>query len=39
VVSVRPDAFKRLVANLVSNAARFGDRIEIIAVHDEKYLT
>lgn len=38
VVSVRPDAFKRMVANLVSNAARFGDRIEISAVHDEKYL-
>ena len=39
VVSVRPDAFRRLLANLVSNAARFGDRIEISAVHDERYLT
>lgn len=39
VVSVRPDAFRRLLANLVSNAARFGDRIEISAVHDDRYLT
>lgn len=39
VVSVRPDAFRRLVSNLVSNAARFGDRIHISAVHDERYLT
>lgn len=39
VVSVRPDAFRRLMSNLVSNAARFGDRIEIIAIHDDRYLT
>lgn len=39
VVSVRPDAFKRMLENLVSNAARFGNRIEISAVHDERYLT
>lgn len=39
IVSVRPDAFRRLLANLVSNAARFGDRIEINAVHDEHNLT
>lgn len=39
VVKVRPDAFRRLLANLVSNAARFGDTIEIQAVHDERYLT
>lgn len=39
VVSVRPQAFRRLLGNLVSNAARYGDRIEIRAVHDEKYLT
>lgn len=39
VVSVRPDAFRRLVSNLVSNAARFGDKIRISAVHDERYLT
>ena len=39
VVSVRPEAFKRLLGNLVANAARYGDRIEIRAVHDERYLT
>lgn len=39
VVSVRPQAFRRLLANLVANAARYGDRIEIRAVHDERYLT
>lgn len=39
VVKVRPQAFRRLLGNLVSNAARYGDRIEIRAVHDEKYLT
>ena len=39
VVQVRPQAFRRLLGNLVSNAARYGDRIEIHAVHDERYLT
>jgi two-component system, OmpR family, osmolarity sensor histidine kinase EnvZ len=39
VVSVRPQAFKRLLGNLVANAARYGDTIEIFAVHDERYLT
>ncbi|CAN1539762.1 BaeS Signal transduction histidine kinase [Rhabdaerophilaceae bacterium] len=39
VVSVRPQAFRRLLGNLVSNAARYGDRIEIRAIHDERYLT
>lgn len=39
LVSVRPDAFKRMLENLVSNAARFGDRIEISAIHDDRYLT
>jgi two-component system, OmpR family, osmolarity sensor histidine kinase EnvZ len=39
VVSVRPQAFRRLLGNLVANAARYGDRIEISAVHDERYLT
>ncbi len=39
IVSVRPFAFRRLLSNLVSNAARFGDKIEIAAVHDEVYLT
>lgn len=39
VVSVRPEAFRRLLGNLVANAARYGERIEIRAVHDERYLT
>jgi len=39
VVSVRPDAFRRLMINLVSNAARFGDRIEILAEHDDRHLS
>ncbi|MGL5446915.1 MAG: ATP-binding protein [Rhabdaerophilum sp.] len=39
VVKVRPQAFRRLLGNLVSNAARYGDRIEIRAIHDDKYLT
>ena len=39
VVSVRPQAFRRLLGNLVANAARYGDHIEIRAVHDDRYLT
>lgn len=39
VVSVRPQAFRRLLGNLVANASRYGDRIEIRAVHDDRYLT
>ena len=38
-VTLRPDAFRRLLGNLVSNAARYGDDIQITAVHDERYLT
>jgi two-component system, OmpR family, osmolarity sensor histidine kinase EnvZ len=36
---VRPAAFKRLLSNLVSNAARYGDRIEINAEHEARWLT
>jgi len=39
VVRVRPQAFRRLLGNLVANAARYGDKIEIVAVHDDRYLT
>jgi two-component system osmolarity sensor histidine kinase EnvZ len=39
VVTVRPDAFKRCLANLVSNAARYGDRIAITGNRDHRYLT
>jgi len=38
LVVIRPDAFRRLLTNLVSNAARFGDRIAISATHDARYL-
>lgn len=38
-VIVRPDAFKRCLFNLVSNACRYGDRIEISAVRDARFLT
>ncbi|MHB2167081.1 ATP-binding protein [Alsobacter sp. R-9] len=39
VATVRPDAFKRCIGNLVSNAARHGDRIAITAVRDARWLT
>jgi len=38
LVVIRPDAFRRLMTNLVSNAARYGDRIAIRAAHDARYL-
>jgi two-component system, OmpR family, osmolarity sensor histidine kinase EnvZ len=38
-VTLRRDAFRRVLGNLVSNAARYGDDIQITAVHDDKYLT
>jgi two-component system, OmpR family, osmolarity sensor histidine kinase EnvZ len=37
-VTVRPDAFRRLMFNLVSNAARHGDRIAITANHETRWL-
>jgi two-component system, OmpR family, osmolarity sensor histidine kinase EnvZ len=39
VVTVRPDAFKRCLANLVSNAARFASAIAITGHRDHRYLT
>jgi two-component system osmolarity sensor histidine kinase EnvZ len=39
VVTVRPAAFKRCIANLVSNAARFAKTIEITGHRDHRYLT
>lgn len=39
VVEVRPDAFRRLLANLVANAARHGERIAIAAAHEGRWLT
>ncbi len=38
VVVIRPDAIRRVLTNLVSNAARHGDRITIAATHDARYL-
>jgi len=38
-VTVRPAAFKRCLANLVSNAARFGESIAITGHRDHRYLT
>jgi two-component system osmolarity sensor histidine kinase EnvZ len=38
VVVIRPDAIRRVLTNLVSNAARHGDRIAITATHDARYL-
>jgi two-component system osmolarity sensor histidine kinase EnvZ len=38
LVVIRPDAIRRLLTNLVSNAARYGDRIAISATHDARYL-
>ena len=38
MITVRPDAFRRLLFNLVANAARHGDRIEISANHETRWL-
>lgn len=37
-IVVRPDAFKRCLANLVSNAQRYGDRIRIEATRDQRFI-
>ncbi len=39
VVTVRADAFKRCVSNLVANAQRHGNQIEIDAIRDNRFLT
>ena len=39
IVKVRPDAFKRMLSNLVANAARFGSTIDLRASHDARWLT
>jgi two-component system osmolarity sensor histidine kinase EnvZ len=39
IVTVRPAAFKRCLANLVSNAARHGDTISITGHRDHRWLT
>ncbi len=39
IVTVRPDAFKRCVANLIGNAQSHGTHISIEAVRDKRFLT
>jgi two-component system osmolarity sensor histidine kinase EnvZ len=39
VVTVRPNAFKRCLANLVSNAARFASSIAITGHRDHRWMT
>jgi two-component system osmolarity sensor histidine kinase EnvZ len=39
VAVVRPRSFKRCLTNLVLNAVRYAERIEIDAVHDARVLT
>jgi two-component system osmolarity sensor histidine kinase EnvZ len=39
IVTVRPDAFRRCLANLVGNAARYGDAIAIVGHRDHRWLT
>jgi two-component system, OmpR family, osmolarity sensor histidine kinase EnvZ len=38
VMEIKPDAIRRVLTNLVSNAARHGNRIAITATHDARYL-
>ena len=39
IVTVRPNAFRRCLANLVANAARYGSAIAIIGRRDQRWLT
>src|SRR5262249_51434211 len=39
VATVRPHAFKRCLANLVTNASRFGEAITITGHSDHRYMT
>jgi two-component system osmolarity sensor histidine kinase EnvZ len=39
IVTVKPAAFKRCLGNLVSNAARFAQTIDIVGHRDHRYLT
>ncbi|KAA0972656.1 HAMP domain-containing protein [Aureimonas fodinaquatilis] len=38
-IVVRPDGFTRAIGNLVSNALRYGNRVEVTARHDDRWLT
>src|SRR5690606_39671222 len=37
-VAVKPNAFKRCIANLIGNAVRFATRVEILVERDDRYL-
>ncbi|GAC1332510.1 MAG: ATP-binding protein [Beijerinckiaceae bacterium] len=39
IVSVRPDAFKRCVGNILANAQRYGSKVVIDGVTDQRFLT
>jgi two-component system, OmpR family, osmolarity sensor histidine kinase EnvZ len=39
IITVKPDAFQRCLANLVSNAARHGDELAITSHGDHRWLT
>ncbi|RFB79675.1 ATP-binding protein [Methylovirgula sp. 4M-Z18] len=39
LVILRPDAFRRLLLNLISNAQRYGDAIAIDAARDDRFFT
>ncbi len=39
MVTVRPDSFKRLLSNLVSNAHRHGEQVSVKAVREQRWLT
>jgi len=38
IITARPDAFRRMLHNLVSNAGRYGDKIMISANHETRWL-
>lgn len=38
-VKIRPQSFKRCLANLVGNACRHAENVAVVGVHDEGYLT
>ncbi|WP_425364961.1 ATP-binding protein [Jiella endophytica] len=38
-VTVRPDAFTRMISNLVANALRHGDRVQMTVTHDARWLS
>jgi two-component system osmolarity sensor histidine kinase EnvZ len=38
MVTVRPDAFRRLLTNLIANAARHGEKIAVFANHETRWL-